>query len=141
MNIHKGVLINAIPLKNKLKLKQLKHSSRWLLTFPYQAFERPKQFVGNATGILRDGEISIHLHGLEVRSIRAVTPTSDSNIIALVNVRIPFASRRRQGLDESKVTIIKSIILTRDVMSQNALVIFSGLHDYIVLQLGFQVDA
>ena len=27
MNIYKGVLMNAIPLKTKLKLKQLKHSS------------------------------------------------------------------------------------------------------------------
>ena len=40
MNIYKGVLINAIPLKNKLKLKQLKHASRFvthnsLLTIHY----------------------------------------------------------------------------------------------------------
>lgn len=106
MNIYKGVLINAIPLKNKLKLKQLKHSSRWLLTFPYQAFERPEQFVSHTGSILRDGEICIHLHGLEVRSIRAVIPASDSNIIALVNVRIPFASRWRQRLDESEVIVV-----------------------------------
>ena len=141
MNIYKGVLINAIPLKNKLKLKQLKHSSRWLLTFPYQAFERPEQFVSHTGSILRDGEISTHLHRLKVRSIRAVIPASDCNIIALVNVRIPFASRWRQRLDESKVTVIKPTILTRYVTSQNALVIFPGLHDHIVLQLGFQVDA
>ena len=106
MNIHKGVLINAIPLKNKLKLKQLKHSSRWLLTFPYQAFERPEQFVSHTGSILRDGEISTHLHRLKVRSIRAVIPASDCNIIALVNVRIPFASRWRQRLDESEVIVV-----------------------------------
>ena len=106
MNIYKGVLINAIPLKNKLKLKQLKHSSRWLLTFPYQAFERPEQFVSHTGSILRDGEISTHLHRLKVRSIRAVIPASDCNIIALVNVRIPFASRRRQRLDESEVIVV-----------------------------------
>lgn len=106
MNIYKGVLINAIPLKNKLKLKQLKHSSRWLLTFPYQAFERPEQFVSHTGSILRDGEISTHLHRLKVRSIRAVIPASDCNIIALVNVRIPFASRWRQRLDESEVIVV-----------------------------------
>ena len=106
MNIYKGVLINAIPLKNKLKLKQLKHSSRWLFTFPYQAFERPEQFVSHTGSILRDGEISTHLHRLKVRSIRAVIPASDCNIIALVNVRIPFASRRRQRLDESEVIVV-----------------------------------
>lgn len=43
MNIYKGVLINAIPLKNKLKLKQLKHASRFvthysLLTIHYSLF-------------------------------------------------------------------------------------------------------
>ena len=60
MNIYKGVLINAIPLKTKLKLKQLKHSSlthyslfiiHYSLFLPYQAFERPEQFVGHPGSI------------------------------------------------------------------------------------------
>ena len=140
MNIYKGVLINAIPLKNKLKLKQLKHSSRWLLTFPYQAFERPEQFVSHTGSILRDGEISTHLHRLKVRSIRAVIPASDCNIIALVNVRIPFASRWRQRLDEGEVILVTEL-LAEHVATEHTGIALAGLGIAIATQLGFQIHA
>ena len=42
MYINKGILIQAIPLKNKLKLKQLKRFGRNLLTLLYKALEHPE---------------------------------------------------------------------------------------------------
>ena len=43
----------------------------------YEAFKRPEQFVGHATGIPDHAEILVDLHRLEVRVVGAVAAAGD----------------------------------------------------------------
>ena len=58
------------------------------LPFPYQAFERPEQFVGHAGGIASDVETGNHIHGSEVRAVRAVVAPGDGDVLSPKDLRV-----------------------------------------------------
>ena len=55
--------------------------------FPYQAFQRPEQFVGHVGGILGNAESRARMYRPEVRVVGAVVAAGDCDVLALVDVQ------------------------------------------------------
>ena len=111
-----------------------------LFTILYQALERPEQFVGYTAGILRDAEILVDLHGLEVRAVGAVVVARDRDVLSVVDLRIVLLGRLGQGFDEGKVIFVAEL-LAEHVATEHTGIALAGLGVAVATQLGFQIHA
>ena len=105
-----------------------------------ESFERLAQFVTHSDGNTIHIEILSNSHVFEIQSISAIILTSHRDVLAIENPWIALAVGRKKRFHESVMLIIMKI-LTNNVTSQNARVIFFWLHDAIAAKDCFQVDA
>ena len=83
---------------------------RLLTLLLYQAFERPEQFVGYVGSITIDVETGNHIHGSEVRAVRAFVPAGDGDVLSPKDLRVALVRGRGQGLDECEVFVVTEFL-------------------------------
>ena len=102
--------------------------------FPYQALQRPEQFVGHVGGILGNVESRARVYRPEVRVVGAIVAAGDRDVLALVDVRVALHSLLVSGLNEGHHLVVVELLASH-VATEHAVVVLACLHAAIAAQV------